>query len=223
MIVGFHLLWTAYGCWLPNDPRGSLSKEVVIPDIAELGPHHYERKKQQPTSTEIREFYNRANEVLKFELLKFNALEVTAIARGFANAITTRKYTCYACAIMPDHVHILIRKHRDSAEMMIDELQNFSRDAVHKLYQPEVSSLRNSNQDLSYRKNEPSNTPHRRNPDHPVWGGRGYRVFLNNIADVNRTIKYINENPIKIGQPQQSWPFVTAYNNWLPGQHPDRK
>ena len=27
-----------------------------------------------------------------------------------------RNYTCYGCAIMPDHVHLLIRKHRDQAE-----------------------------------------------------------------------------------------------------------
>jgi hypothetical protein len=26
MIAGYHLIWTAYGWWLPNDPRGSTSQ-----------------------------------------------------------------------------------------------------------------------------------------------------------------------------------------------------
>ncbi len=34
---------------------------------------------------------------------------------------------CYACAIMPDHVHILIRKHKHQAEEMIDRLQSSGR------------------------------------------------------------------------------------------------
>jgi len=25
MIIAHHLIWTAYGFWLPNDPRGSSS------------------------------------------------------------------------------------------------------------------------------------------------------------------------------------------------------
>ena len=27
-VAGFHLIWTAYGWWLPNDPRGSSSHEI---------------------------------------------------------------------------------------------------------------------------------------------------------------------------------------------------
>jgi len=41
-----------------------------------------------------------------------------------------RRYTCYACAIMPDHVHALIRRHRDHAEEMIANLQEGSRAAL---------------------------------------------------------------------------------------------
>ena len=44
-----------------------------------------------------------------------------------AETILTDEGTCYACAIMPDHVHVLIRKHRDKAEQMIEILQEASR------------------------------------------------------------------------------------------------
>ena len=35
MVAGFHLIWTAYGWWLPNDPRGSSSYEIRVEKIAE--------------------------------------------------------------------------------------------------------------------------------------------------------------------------------------------
>ena len=28
MVIGYHLIWTAYGWWLPNDPRGSTSHRI---------------------------------------------------------------------------------------------------------------------------------------------------------------------------------------------------
>jgi hypothetical protein len=44
MVVGHHLVWTVYGWWLPNDPRGSSSHEVRVPQVAELGELHHGRK-----------------------------------------------------------------------------------------------------------------------------------------------------------------------------------
>ena len=87
MVVGYHLLWTVYGWWLPNDPRGSMSKEVV--------------------------------------------------------------------ALIP-------------AE--------------------------------------------RRPPEHPVWGGPGWKVFLNTRADMERIDRYVRMNPIKARRPAQEWTFMTQYD-----------
>jgi REP element-mobilizing transposase RayT len=103
-----------------------------------------------------------------------------------------RNYTCYGCAVMPDHVHLLIRKHRDLAETMIEHLQKASREAV-----------------LGLR---------RRAPDHPVWGGPGWKVYLDSREDMARTVDYIRENPAKAGRPAQRWAFVKEYDGWLPGQ-----
>ena len=54
MVAGYHLIWTVYGYWLPNDPRGSTSSEVRIASIKALGPLHYGRKKQQPPRNDPR-------------------------------------------------------------------------------------------------------------------------------------------------------------------------
>jgi REP element-mobilizing transposase RayT len=127
MVVGHHLIWTAYGWWLPNDPRGSSSHEVRVAPMAELGDLHHGRKTVQPRSAEIRQFYDQARDILKHELLALSADDICVVGRCLGQVIQRSGYTCYACAVMPDHVHLLIRRHRDKAEMMVEVFQKASR------------------------------------------------------------------------------------------------
>jgi len=193
MVAGFHLIWTAYGWWLPNDPRGSSSQEIRVERIAELGELHSGRKPIQPPSAGLRRFYAEARGVLKHPLLTFGDDDIVRLGDSFAQVIAERKYTCYACAIMPDHVHALIRKHRDRAEAMIDHLQKASRQQLI--------------------------AEGRRAPTHPVRGGPGWKVFLYRQDDFVRFSNYIRRNPVKVGRPPQSWGFVKEYDGWLPGQY----
>jgi REP element-mobilizing transposase RayT len=193
MIAGYHLIWTAYGWWLPNDPRGSSSHEIRVERIADLGEPHYGRKAVQPPASDIRQFYEQARPVLAHELLAFTDHEIEILAASFAEVVQSARYTCYACAIMPDHVHCLIRKHGDHAEQMIKALQEAGRKA---LIESKLRPL-----------------------EHPVWGGGpGWKVFLNTRADMGRVVDYIRMNPIKAGRPAQHWPFVKEYYGWLPWQ-----
>jgi len=187
IVIAHHLIWTGYGWWLPNDPRGSMSRMIASDVIAELGELHYGRRKAQPAGWVIREFYEKAKGALKHELLTFTPEEISIIAAAFGNLCGGNPYTCYACAILPDHVHVLLRKHRRTAEQMIADLQAASRDALSGL------SRRNG---------------------HPVWGGPGWKVFLRTADDIRRTIGYIGENPVKLARPRQRWDFVTPYDGW---------
>jgi len=197
MLIAHHLIFTLYGWWLPNDPRGSYSRVVRNDVLRELGELHYGRKKVQPPSAAIRQFYNDARDRLSFELREFRQEELGVAASGFAQAVAARNYTCYACAIMPDHVHLLIRKHRDSAEEMIEKLQQHGRGHVL------AAGMRP--------------------PDHPVWTRSGWRVFLGHPEEVRRTIRYIEANPLKIAWERQAWGFVKPYDNWPlhPGHNPN--
>ena len=188
IVIAYHLIWTAYGWWLPNDPRGSTSRRVASDVLAELGELHYGRRKIQPPRRVVREFYDRAGEVLKFALLELSAADVQAVAEGFSDAIARERYTCYACAILPDHVHVLIRKHKHQAEQMIEVLQSASR-------------LRLSTLGL-------------RTPDHPVWATGGWKVFLDHPDAVRQRTHYIEQNPIKHRLPAQCWSFVKPYVGW---------
>jgi REP element-mobilizing transposase RayT len=89
---------------------------------------------------------------------------------------------------MPDHVHLVIRKHRHLAEQMIANLQEGSRAAVLRVGA--------------------------RDSDHPVWGGPGWKVFLDSTDDIRRTIPYVERNPVKARKAPQYYPFVTRYDDW---------
>src|SRR5258708_3902457 len=130
MVIGHHLIWTVYGYWLPNDPRGSTSHEIRVARIAELGEIHYGRKRIQPSSKELRQFQQEANAVLKHELLTFTAEDMLLVGSSLGQTIREHGYTCYACAVMLDHVHMLIRKHRVWAETMIEAFQEKSREKL---------------------------------------------------------------------------------------------
>src|SRR5439155_23449710 len=137
---------------------GSTSKAIECDVLKELGELHHGRKNVQPPSREIRAFYQHAESLLKHELLTFNARAIQVIADAFAARICANCYTCYACSIMFDHAHLLIRKHKQLAECMIDQFQKYSGDAMR------ASNLRAT--------------------DHPVWSTGGWKVFLDTPDDI---------------------------------------
>lgn len=188
IVIAHHLVWTAYGWWLPNDPRGSMSNFVCSDVVFELGNRHHGRKKLQPASHEIREFYELASAKLKFPLLKLETRQFPVVGNAFATVIDRERYTCYACAVMPDHIHLLIRKHKHLAEEMIANFQDESR---RELIRSGMCT-----------------------DDHPVWGGCGWKVFLDSPEDIRRTIGYVEQNPVKIRLPKQRWEFVKTYDGW---------
>lgn len=94
MVIAYHLIWTAYGYWLPNDPRGSMSKTIACDVIAELGELHFGRKRVQPSARETREFREQSRGVLRYSLLQFSPSDFTVIAEGIAQAMSEQSYTC---------------------------------------------------------------------------------------------------------------------------------
>jgi REP element-mobilizing transposase RayT len=192
MVAGYHLIWTVYGYWLPNDPRGSTSTEVRVEPIETLGEIHHGRKAVQPSSKEIRAFYQKAHDVLKHPVLTFDEDEIVLLGKAFGETITENDYTCYACAVMPDHVHLLIRRHRDKAEAMIALFQEKGRAAL-------IAA-------------------EKRSPVQPIWtDGPGWKTFVNSRRQFEAEIVYIRQNPVKIGRAVQMWDFVKEYDGWMPG------
>lgn len=198
IVIAHHLVWTAYGWWLPNDPRGSGSDTVHNDVLAELGELHKGRKTLQPAGRVVREFYEQAAPLLRHPLLTFDDAARAEIAEAFGQEIERQKYTCWACAVMPDHVHVLIRKHRHQAEEMAENLMRASRTQLIERGHRERT--------------------------HPTWiAGFGWKVFLDHPDEVRRTVRYVEQNPVKARLPAQEWPFVKPYDGWPlhPGHSPD--
>ncbi|MFQ5732695.1 MAG: transposase [Planctomycetaceae bacterium] len=197
IVIGYHLIWTAYGWWLPNDPRGSGSRAIASDRIADLGEIHYGRREIQPAGAVVREFYEHAKDILSHPLLRFEPDEFADVADAFSDVIAEHRYTCYACAVMPDHVHLLIRKHKHTAEEMIENFQATSRASII------ATGLREAG--------------------HPVWTRGGWKVFQDHPDAMRRTIAYIERNPTKDGLSAQEWAFVTEYDGWPlhPGHSPN--
>ncbi|MEL7089312.1 MAG: hypothetical protein AAGL98_12880 [Planctomycetota bacterium] len=185
MVIAYHLIWTVYGTWLPNDPRGSGSRRVDSAMLSDLGELHHGRKMVQPAGRDIRAFYAAAAPRLQHEVVRLSPTMLDVVGAAMGLAITEEKYTCWACAVMPDHVHVLVRKHRDSAEVMTEKLKKAGAGALSRERLVDQT--------------------------HPVWsGGGGWKVFLDHLDAVRRTIRYIERNP---RQPQR-WDFVKRYDGW---------
>lgn len=196
-VIAYHLIWTGYGWWLPNDLRGSTSHYIASDLLRELADLHFGRKKLQPARRNLLDFFDQAHERLDHPVLTFNDTMLAVIARAFETVIASENYTCYACAVMRDHVHLVIRKHKHMAEEMIRNLQRESHLALRG------AGLVNF--------------------EHPVWGGHGWKVFLDRPDDIRRTMKYVRDNPIPFRTPVQEWPFVAPYDGWPlhPGHNPN--
>ena len=189
IVIAYHLVWSTYGSWLPNDPRGSGSKTVISRILARVGELHHGRKPVQPSGRVIREFYARAAGLLNHPPLTFDEEARSRVGEAFGRVVADQRYTCWACAVMPDHVHLVIRKHRDTAEEMATTLMGVSRQRLIE------AGLRE--------------------PTHPTWiDSCGWKVFLDHPDEVRRTIRYVEKNPAEIGLPLQRWPFVKEYDGW---------
>ena len=187
-VVAIHSVFSGYGTWLSNDPRGSGSTETRKPELDELGEVHFGRKRDGPTREELREFYRNANPRLDFPPFWFDASTREAIALGFESAAVERRYTVWACAVCSNHAHLVVRTHRDKAGIIWDAFANGARRSV----------IARSKID----------------PGHPLWASRPYNVFLYAPDEVRGRIDYVRRNPMKEGLSEQVWPFVKPYDGW---------
>lgn len=188
MLIGHHIILTGYGHWLPNDPRGSMSREVFVPEIRSLGEAHYGRKVVQPSREELRAFSREAETKLWFPLLWWNSAERLALMEALGKVVQKHHLTCYACAVLSNHVHVLFRKHRMKAEDMIGLLKNAGREALHEL---ELAPQ-----------------------DHPVFNADSCHVYKNSAEEMQTCIRYIEQNYQKHRLSIIPCDFVTPYDNW---------
>ncbi len=123
MIIAYHAIFTTYGTWLPNDPRGSFSKNVYNAELKALGEVKYGRQSPQPDRKIVRRFHAAANARLSRKPYYINNQTRPAIAGGFGDVVDRLRLTVHACAIMNNHVHLLVIRTRHQIEYLVNQFK----------------------------------------------------------------------------------------------------
>jgi len=196
MIVGHHITFAAYGFWLPNDPRGSWSTCVgsdalyIIAGSATTttARHSLAYNSHDPQQRRA------AKEALSRKAVRFNGMQARAIARGFGNYVAKSNCSIWACAIMPEHVHLVVAQTQMHLDQLVIQLKGA---AIRQLIEERCHPF----------------------ADRPDARGRLPKVFVRGYwsvyldeENVERKIRYVEQNPVRDGLRAQNWKFVTKYS-----------
>ena len=141
MIIAYHTIFTTYGTWLPNDPRGSYSKAVYDDEIRALGHVRYGRQDPQPDQNTLRRFWTASRGTTDRRPFFIDDSTRRVVARGFARAVQQLGLTVRACAIMNDHVHLLSLRSTHRVEYFVGR---FKAEATRALNLPRTPWTRGS-------------------------------------------------------------------------------
>jgi REP element-mobilizing transposase RayT len=196
MIVAYHVSFSAYGFWLPNDPRGSWSEFVGKWEL-------YQAAGKATKTTESKSLARRPHDrakrlAVKKELelppVQFTPAQVAVIGKAFGEYVAKSGLVLWACAIMPDHVHLVFPPFRLKPEEVINKLKGA---ATTELVRSGIHPFQHL---------KPVDEPP------PKCFARGEWVIFLDPEDIAWNVKYVENNPVKAGLPRQEWEFVQRPN-----------
>jgi hypothetical protein len=195
MVIAYHVIFGAYGFWLPNDPRGSWSTEVRARHLQPFGGATTVDARQSLAGRQHdRALRLEAKRHLQYPPVQFNQSQISAIGDAIGRGVADLTLEVYACSIVPDHVHFVMGRYRSAAEYVAGFLK---RAATRGLLDAAIHPLQEHRQ------------ANGRIPS--PWVVGGWFVYLNSPSDVYGRIRYVEGNPTKAGLPPQQWPFVSPY------------
>lgn len=130
MIIAYHAIFTTYGTWLPNDPRGSYSKEIYNDQLRMLGRIKYGRQDPIPAKERLMKFWTTAAPRLSRPPFFFDDHYRSIVAIAFSSVVQRLGIKVPACAIMNDHVHILILRSNYRIEYLVNQLKGAATNAL---------------------------------------------------------------------------------------------
>lgn len=195
-MLGAHLIVSAYGLWLPNDPRGSWSTSVRAQHLYEVGGDATKVVVRNSVAGRPHDRRSRleAKQKLARPAVKFDGVQARAIVRGIAALLPKIKLAIHALAVMPDHVHVVAAPQPLDLGKLIEALK------------------RAGTRGMNAEQRHPFVDHPRSNGRLPSpWAAGGWKVLLYTPEDMRRTIKYVEQNPVRAGLKPQRWNCVTPY------------
>jgi len=192
MVRASHVILGMYGFWMPNDERGSWSNFVGSWELVRFG---RATTVQVSRSLASRPFdpAKRAAALaeLKYPPVELTGIQARAVGRGFATYAAKANLSILACAILPKHVHLVLERHRLKVELLVNKLKGA---ATTQLIDEEIHPQ----------------LAHQHNMERPPKAfARGeWKVFLDTPQDIERSIRYVENNPQRENLPPQHWHFV---------------
>jgi len=195
MVIAYHVIWTTYGFWMPNEERGSWSTEVWAKHLRRFGP----ATKVDTHRSLARKPYNRDRRramraALKYPAVRLTGRQAQAAASGIGSVARSLGLVVVACAVMPDHVHVVVLRHALTIE---DIAQRMMSAATRCMTRRELHPLERF-RDATGRAPSP-------------WAEGAWTVYLMSPDEVLDRIGYVNTNPTKAGLRAQRWRFVRPY------------
>ena len=188
-LLAHHLISSAYGFWLPNDPRGSWSEYIGSRRLLRFGrATKVTTRRSLAGAGHDQAARLAAKSALDAAPARFTGRQALAIGRGFARACREGGYRVHACAILPEHTHLVVAAHERDAGRIVGHLKTRARQrlAAEGLW-PES--------------------------DRPIWAQGSWRVYLYAPEDVLQAVEYVEANPEKENKPRQHWSFVVPFGS----------
>ena len=196
MVHGYHVILPNYGFWLPNDPRGSWSEFVRRWELARFGATTKSLERRDVEALSPVEIANRdaMRRSLRYPPVFLNGEQAATVGDGFRKQAAKSKYTLWACAILPEHTHLVLARHTYKIEQVATLLKGAA-----------TSELMNRRIHPLAKFARPGQRPPR------MWAEHEWKVFLDSEEAIENAIHYVEENPVKEGKPKQNWSFVRPF------------
>ena len=192
MIQWYHAIFSAYGFWLPNDPRGSWSDFVASFELYRYGgaTKTSERRSlaHDPHNVQLR---REAKQALKYPPVRFDPAAREAIARGIAQACNESDITVHACSIGYDHVHVVVARHLRTIENIVGQFKTRSSQQMKAAGRHPMTRFGQSNKPL------PS-----------PWSDGCWKVFIDDPKQLRCAVDYVDRHPEKEGLAFRRFEFV---------------
>jgi REP element-mobilizing transposase RayT len=136
----------------------------------------------------------RIKRALKYSAVELTGVQARAVGRGIGAVCPKAGLVVYACAIMPDHLHLVVARHAMDGDELMACLKR--------------AGTRGMNEEGLH----PMRAFPRENGKLPSpWAEKGWKVMLFTEEQMRRAIRYVEENPVRAGFRRQRWEFVAPF------------